>query len=349
MMGGATALALNLAERRVAPDALIRLGIRRACGSRLAEVRAKWEADRAAQLVAFLAELNGLEIAECPAKANEQHYELPPDFFGKVLGPHRKYSCCYWPEGVHDLSVAEARALEVNCEHAGLDDGMSVLDMGCGWGSMSLFMAERYPRSEVLGVSNSTPQRHYIEGVAAERGLTNLKIVTADINSFDPGRRFDRVVSVEMLEHVRNHRRLFARVATWLRPGGRMFAHVFRHKDYGYLFEEDGTANWMGRHFFTGGLMPSANLLRQFPESFACLEQWDWDGTHYEKTSNAWLANLDRHEGEIRAILKAHYGATEADVWLQRWRIFFMACAELFGYAHGSEWGVSHYLFAAPG
>ncbi|MCA9321407.1 MAG: class I SAM-dependent methyltransferase, partial [Planctomycetes bacterium] len=251
-----------------------------------------------------------------------------------------------WTEGVNSLGEAEAQALVETCDRAGLADGQSILELGCGWGSLSLWMAERYPLSRITSVSNSAPQRAFIEQRAAERGLRNLEVITADMNDFDAPGRYDRIVSVEMFEHMRNYDRLFERVASWLAPGGSLFAHIFCHRDRAYPFETDGTDNWMGRYFFTGGIMPSADLLGRFPEHLRVSRQWRWDGTHYQKTAEAWLGNLDANREAVMPVLRAAYGP-EANRWFHRWRVFFMSCAELFGYCDGTEWFVTHIRFEA--
>jgi cyclopropane-fatty-acyl-phospholipid synthase len=293
----------------------------------------------------LLEKLRAGPIAISVDAANEQHYEVPAEFLGLVLGTHRKYSSCWWPEQVARLDDAEEAALSATARHAALAPGQDVLELGCGWGSLTLWMAARFPTSRITAISNSRSQRHYILGEAARRGLGNVRVLTADMNVFETEQRFDRVVSVEMFEHMRNWRRLFGRVHGWLRPGGRFFMHVFCHRSTPYAFVEDGPSDWMSRYFFSGGMMPSDELALRFQGPLHLVERWRWDGTHYEKTANAWLTNLDARRDQAMPVLAATYGDADAAQWLQRWRIFFMACAELFGYREGQEWWVSHYLF----
>jgi cyclopropane-fatty-acyl-phospholipid synthase len=337
-------MAMNWAERGRVPDALIRAGIRRLCGARLRE-----EALSNGSIGQFAAAMREAPIAPVPEKANEQHYELPAEFFTRVLGEHLKYSSCYWPDGVTTLDEAEAAALAVTTERADLADGQDVLELGCGWGSLTLWMAQCFPASQITAVSNSLTQRAFIEHRAAERGLRNLQVITADMNDFDIEDRFDRVVSVEMFEHMRNYEKLLGRIARWMRDDGRLFVHIFCHRDRAYRFETEGATNWMGRHFFTGGIMPSADLLDQFSGELAISERWRWDGTHYQRTAEAWLRNMDTQRRALMPLFEQTYGIDEAARWFQRWRIFFMACAELFGYRQGTEWLVGHYrLEKAP-
>ena len=333
-------IGIAAAERGVIPDTVVRMAIRRLCVQRLKDCRSRFDP---AAGHPFLPALFSGPIALVPERANQQHYELPPEFFGLVLGPHRKYSCCQFSSGDELLADAEAAALRSTCGHAQLFDGQSVLELGCGWGSLSLWMAEKYPRSAITAISNSAAQRVWIQGEAERRGLANLRVLTADINEFSPGSlQFDRVVSVEMFEHIRNYDLLLTRIREWLKPEGRLFVHHFCHRQFLYPFEELGTTDWMASNFFSGGLMPSRDLLHNFPNRFTLEAQWVWNGDHYRRTVDAWLNNLDARREEVRSVLRSQYGADDADRWLQRWRMFFLAVSELFGFRGGNEWFVTH-------
>ncbi len=347
-MPDSTSVAVNWVEQGLVPDRVIRLGIRRLLKARLAELRSGDAVATAALTQAFVDEWQSAPLALLPEKANEQHYEVPAAFFGAVLGTHRKYSSCYWGEtggAVRTLAQAEAAALQVTCERADLSDGQQILELGCGWGSLSLWMAQRYPASRITALSNSQSQRAYIEAEAARRGLSNLRVVTCDINDFDTAERFDRVVSVEMFEHLRNWPQAFARVARWLRPQGRFFMHVFAHREAPYAFVERDASDWMSRHFFSGGMMPSDDLALLCQDDLRLAQRWRWDGTHYQRTAEAWLANMDAQRDALMPLFERSYGAEAAGVWWMRWRLFFMSVAELFGWADGQQWWVSHYLF----
>jgi cyclopropane-fatty-acyl-phospholipid synthase len=339
---------ISLAENGRLPDGLVRLGIRSLLKARLNELQQGSLETSTEQFRSFLMQMAGGPIACVPEKANEQHYEVPAAFFGKVLGSHRKYSCCYWTAETTGLDQAEREALRRTCEHADLHDGQTILELGCGWGSLSLHMAENYPSSTILAVSNSASQREYITAEAARLGLTNLQVQTCDVNNFQCDRQFDRVVSVEMFEHVRNHPLLMERISSWLKDSGKLFVHIFCHHRFAYPFEDTGESSWMARYFFSGGIMPSQNLLLNYQTHLQLEQQWCWDGTHYEKTSNAWLQLMDQNTVEVEQILKTTYGK-DWRLWQYRWRMFFMACAELFGFNAGREWFVSHYLFQQRG
>jgi cyclopropane-fatty-acyl-phospholipid synthase len=343
-----TATAIHWVERGLVPDHAVRYGIRRLLAQRLEELRSG-DATATAELTqAFLAEIREAPLALLPQKANEQHYELPAEFFAAVLGPNRKYSSCWWPDGVATLGQAEDAALTATCERAGLADGQRVLELGCGWGSLSLWMAARYPASRITAVSNSHAQRRWIEARAAERQLANLEVVTCDFNHFDTGARLDRIVSVEMFEHLRNWPLAFERVAGWLAPGGRFFLHVFAHREAPYAFVEHDASDWMTRHFFAGGTMPSDDLALHCQDHLRLLRRWRWDGTHYQRTAAAWLANMDAQRDTLMPLFTATYG-DDAAVWWTRWRLFFLSVEELFGWNKGQQWWVSHYLFEARG
>ena len=320
------------------PDRVLRGAIRVNCARRLRTERRG--GDRRQR--AFVEELRLSPIAEQVEKPNEQHYELPAEFFQLVLGPRLKYSCCSWPEGVATIAAAEEAMLTLTCRRAEVEDGMELLDLGCGWGSLSFWLAERYPSARILAVSNSRVQRAFIEGEIARRGVGNLEVVTADANVFDPERRFDRVLSVEMLEHMRNYDTLLGKIASWLRPDGRFFVHVFAHRRYAYPY----TSSWLARRFFTAGTMPSHDLLLEFQRDLELVDRWAVGGLHYARTSEAWLEQMDDRREQILPVLAGTYGARQAERWFAYWRIFFLACAELWGYDGGDEWQVSHYLFA---
>ncbi|SFW27350.1 SAM-dependent methyltransferase [Luteibacter sp. UNCMF366Tsu5.1] len=338
---------LGLAERGLLPDALIRAGIRRLCEQRLAECNRGDAEARQYRHRMLIEQLRSAPVAVHTDAANAQHYEVPTAFFQHCLGPRLKYSACYFTDPSATLEQAENTMLELYAQRAGLADGQDILELGCGWGSLSLWMAERYPNARITAVSNSASQRQHIEAECLRRRLLNLRVITCDINTLAlPVEAFDRCVSVEMFEHVRNHRALMARIASWLRPGGALFVHIFAHRQAAYLFDTEGTDNWMGRHFFTGGMMPATDTLLWFQEHLRIEDQWLVDGTHYQRTANAWLRNQDERRDEVMTTLTGAYGSAElARLWFQRWRIFWMSCAELFGYAHGQEWLVAHYRF----
>lgn len=341
--------ASRLIEAGWTPDWAARAGIRKLCRQRLEQLepqRIAMDGQRQRVTDQFLATLQDSPIAIATQDANQQHYELPPAFFEAFLGPRRKYSGCYWPETVKNLADAEVASLQQVCERGQLRDGMEVLELGCGWGSLSLWILEHFPKCRVTAVSNSAPQRQHITQVAESRGWSDqLQVITADMNEFEPeGQRFDRVFSLEMLEHMRNHRSLLARIRDWLREDGLMFAHVFCHREVPYLFDSEGASNWMGRYFFTGGMMPNYDLLGSFPMLFEVQQRWQVNGQHYARTLDAWLERFDQNRDTIDPILDQVYGPEQRTRWRNRWRIFLMACSELFQYGGGEEWFVGHYL-----
>ncbi len=340
------AVPIDLAERGWVPDPLLRWGIRRLLRRRLAdEVPADADA-RERRLAELQRAIDAAPVAPHADAANAQHYEVPPAFFEEMLGPRLKYSCCWWDGTTPDLAAAEEAMLRLTAERAGLADGQRVLELGCGWGSLTLWIAERYPGARVEAVSNSKDQRAFVEARARERGLDGrVTVRPADMNDFRADGRYDRVVSVEMFEHMRNYRALLDRIAGWLEPDGRLFVHLFHHRDVGYPFEERGDADWMARHFFRGGLMPSDDLLSRFPDALRVERTWTVSGLHYRRTLEAWLERLDARRDRARAALA---GAdlppgTDPDRALQRWRMFLLACSELFGWEGGDVWRVGHY------
>ena len=344
-MSAVTAKAVNWTELGLVPDTVIRAGIRRLLESKRREIHSGDIEFAANTLNRFVAMMNESPIALVPDRANEQHYEVPAAFFTHVMGEHLKYSCGYWPKDVHTLSESEAAALELTVSRAGIEDGMAVLDLGCGWGSLSLWIAEHFPNATVTSVSNSRSQHDFITKQAAERSIDNLNVIVADMNDFSTDETFDRVVSVEMFEHMRNWGELFRRINSWLEPDGKFFMHVFCHRSTPYEYIDKGPGDWMSRHFFTGGMMPAADLPLRFPAHLEIENRWHWNGRHYARTCNAWLAKMDASKRAITPILEECYGEDQASLWWQRWRIFFMACAELFDYDDGQEWFVGHYLF----
>jgi cyclopropane-fatty-acyl-phospholipid synthase len=333
---------IGAAERVPLPDLVIRAAIQQLC-SRTATRLARGDAENDAS---FAGEMAARAVAEHTTEANAQHYEVRAEFFALVLGPNCKYSSCFYKEPASTLQEAEEEALRQSVGHADLADGQSILELGCGWGSLALWMARQFPKSEITAVSNSRTQREYIESAAAARGLKNLAVITADMNVFDPERQFDRIVSVEMFEHMMNWRELMTRARSWLKPDGRFFMHIFTHRSGAYLFDAADGDDWIAQHFFTGGVMPSHYLIRQYADLFEVEKEWRWSGTHYQRTAMAWLANFDTRRDEIEAVLRNVYGS-DAALWMRRWRWFFLATAGLFGYADGSEWGVSHYRMKA--
>lgn len=330
--------ALSFVERAPLPDRVTRAGIALLCQRSQRDLALR-SPDAARS---FCEQMDALPIAVATREANAQHYEVPAAFFDLVLGARRKYSCCWFDSDDTSLNDAEQRALQMSAANAQIADGQRILDLGCGWGSFSLWLAEHYPNARVMSVSNSRSQRAFIEGRASELGLHNIEVVTADMNAFAPGRQFDRIVSIEMFEHMSNWRQLLGRVRSWMTPEGRCLIHVFSHHSQPYRFDTNDKADWIAQHFFTGGIMPSHGLIRSFSDLVEVEQEWRWSGVHYERTARAWLANFDSNSDAIDAIFDTVYGR-DARVWKRRWRLFFLATMGLFGHAGGQEWGISHY------
>ncbi len=339
----------RLLEKDLVPDFLIRNGIRNLLAQRLKDEDKGNPDAQQEHFMKLLEELKSSPIAVNTTDANSQHYEVPAEFFRLVLGKHLKYSSGYWKQGVNSIDVSEKEMLEITCSRAQLKDGQKILELGCGWGSLSLFMAEKFPNSAVTSVSNSHSQKVFIDEQARKRNLKNLTIVTADMNIFQTVEKFDRVVSVEMFEHMRNYDLLMAKVASFLKAEGKLFVHIFTHKEYAYKFEVIDESDWMSKYFFTGGIMPSDHLLLYFQQQLKIEDHWRVSGVHYQKTSEAWLQNMDSNKGKIMDIMANVYGKEQSIKWWVYWRIFFMSCAELWGYKGGKEWIVSHYLFQKAG
>jgi len=336
---------IELAERGLVPDYLIRAGIINNCRNRLRNESIFDNEKVSIRKQKWVSKMKNSPIALVPDKANEQHYEVPPSFFENVLGKHLKYSSGYWPNGTITLDDSEEAMLELSSKRAELSDGQSILELGCGWGSLTCYMAEKFPNSKITAVSNSKDQREHILNRCRGQRLNNVEVITADMNDFGTTKSFDRVVSIEMFEHMRNYKDLLYRVSTWLNDDGKLFIHIFSHESLVYPFEDQGEADWMAREFFSGGMMPSHDLLLYFQDDLRIDNVWRMSGTHYEKTSLAWVNKMDQNKEEVMKIFSDTYGDDNARVWFQRWRIFFMSCEKLFGYDNGSEWGVSHYRF----
>jgi len=346
-----TPIGFRLLDWGLVPDPVLRTVCTQRTRRRLAVERRGTVDERSNRMRTLRAELAKSAVTTHTAEANQQHYEVPTDFYRHVLGARRKYSSCYWPAGVNTLDEAEVAMLELYARRAGLADGQRVLELGCGWGSFCLWAAERWPSSDIVAISNSSTQRRFIEAEADRLGLTNLRVLTVDIAAFEPANEgehlpFDRIVSIEMLEHVRNHEQIFGRIARWLAPDGRFFTHIFTGHDVAFRYDADDPKDWMGRYFFSGGIMPSDDLFLHLQGDLECVDHWELSGTHYERTANAWIDNLNANRAEVLAVLAADGGRRHARVWFRRWTAFFMGCAQLWGYRDGQDFGVSHYLFA---
>ena len=336
---------IELAEKGIIPDYFIRQGIVRNCENRLNNENVSNTEKVSSKKQSWIQQMKESPIALVPEKANEQHYEVPPAFFENVLGKHLKYSSGYWPDGVNSLDESEESMLELSFKRAQLVDGDSILELGCGWGSLTCYMASKLPNSKITAVSNSKDQKEHILNRCKNQGLDNIEVITADMNDFETENKYDRVVSIEMFEHMRNYKKLLSKISSWLNEDGKLFIHIFTHQSVVYPFENQGEADWMAREFFSGGMMPSHDLLLHFQDDLIIDDVWSISGTHYEKTSLAWVNKMDANKDSIMKIFLKTYG-DDAKLWFQRWRIFFMSCEKLFGYNNGSEWGVSHYRFS---
>jgi len=336
---------IELAEKGIIPDYFIRQGIVRNCENRLNNENVSNTEKVSSKKQSWIQQMKESPIALVPEKANEQHYEVPPAFFENVLGKHLKYSSGYWPDGVNSLDESEESMLKLSFERAQLTDGDSILELGCGWGSLTCYMASKLPNSKITAVSNSKDQKEHILNRCKNQGLDNIEVITADMNDFETENKYDRVVSIEMFEHMRNYKKLLSKISSWLHDGGKLFIHIFTHQSVVYPFENQGEADWMAREFFSGGMMPSHDLLLHFQDDLIIEDVWRMSGTHYEKTSLAWVDKMDANKDIVMKIFSETYG-DDAKLWFQRWRIFFMSCEKLFGYNNGSEWGVSHYRFS---
>ena len=333
----------SLLEKNLLPDWLLRIGIRRLLAQRIRGESTTYRRE------AYVADLKTRALAEQTAAANTQHYEVPTRFYQLCLGQNLKYSGCLYPTGKETLDQAEDAMLALYAERAQLADGQTILELGCGWGSLCLYNAKKFPRAQITAISNSRTQKEHIDAEAKQRGLTNLTIITADINVFDTApAQFDRVDSVEMFEHLQNYQRLFAHIARWLKPGGMLFTHIFTHHRFSYHFVARDSTDWMSRYFFTGGQMPAHDLFLQFQDDLKLVSDWKVNGRHYQQTAEHWLQNMDAHRAEIFPIFVQTYGAENATKWWAYWRVFYLSCAELWGYRGGEEWLVSHYLFRKP-
>ena len=336
---------IELAEKGIIPDYFIRQGIVRNCENRLNNENVSNTEKVSSRKQSWIQQMKESPVALVPEKANEQHYEVPPAFFEKVLGKHLKYSSGYWPDGVNSLDESEESMLELSFKRAQLKDGDSILELGCGWGSLTCYMASKLPNSKITAVSNSKDQKKHILNRCKNQGLGNIEVITADMNDFETENNYDRVVSIEMFEHMRNYKKLLSKISSWLNNEGKLFIHIFTHQSVVYPFENQGEADWMAREFFSGGMMPSHDLLLHFQDDLIIEDVWRMSGTHYEKTSLAWVNKMDANKDIVMKIFSETYG-DDAKLWFQRWRIFFMSCEKLFGYDNGSEWGVSHYRFS---
>ncbi|KAJ4830155.1 hypothetical protein Tsubulata_042905 [Turnera subulata] len=332
-------------ERNLLPDAVVRRLTRLLLASRLRSGCKPSSELQLLDLLQFVHSLKEMPIAIQTETAKAQHYELPTSFFKLVLGKNMKYSCCYFPNESSSLEDAEKAMLELYCERAKLKDGHTVLDVGCGWGSLSLFIAQKYANCKITGICNSTTQKAYIEEQCRDLQLHNLEIIVADISTFEMEASYDRIFSIEMFEHMKNYGQLLNKISKWMKQDTLLFVHYFCHKAFAYHFEDINEDDWITRYFFTGGTMPSANLLLYFQDDVSIVNHWLVNGKHYSKTSEEWLKRMDKNLASIKPIMESTYGKDQSLKWTVYWRTFFIAVAELFGYNNGDEWMVAHFLF----
>ena len=335
-----------LLARGLIPDWILRRGVRSQGKERLNMMN---KVDSTKEYSKFINEASTGNIAVNTDDANNHHYEVDSEFFKYCLGKNLKYSCCFWDENTLDLDAAEDNMLEIYSKRAEITDGMNILDIGCGWGSLSLFLAQKYPKSEITGVSNSSSQKIFIDSVASERNISNLNIITRDINDFRTEEKYDRILSIEMFEHTKNTKKLMNLINDWLNPNGLFFMHVFAHKENPYYFDRDQKNAWMAKYFFTGGMMPNHNLFKDLKSNLEYQKSWILSGEHYERTSNAWLDKMDQNKSKILSLFERSNSSSVAKRKFHFWRLFYIACAEIFGYDNGNEWVVSHHLFKKSG
>ena len=330
-----TRFLLLLAESGFIPDALIKIAARYISNKRISKSSIDYDKPE------IISALSKGVVAEKTSDANKQHYEVPPEYFYHVLGTNLKYSCSLF-DNVNLLDEAETSMLELYIERANIKDGHKILDLGCGWGSFSLYIAKKYPNTNITSVSNSSDQITYIKNEAQKRGLPNIKAYRMDVNSLELNTQFDRIISIEMFEHLRNYKLILSSLNNLLKPDGRLFIHIFCHKKLTYFYEMKNNFDWMTKYFFQGGIMPSKDIFEYFDDELEIINQWDINGNHYSKTCKAWLNNHYINRKKILDVFQKHYDKPK--IWFNRWRIFFLSCEAFFALNNGKEYFVSHYL-----
>ena len=334
-----TKFLLTIAELGLIPDVFIKTAVRFITKKRLNESGIH---ENKLNVIKSISEGG---IAEKTDDANEQHYEVPPEFFKYALGKNLKYSCSFFDK-TDSLDEAEKSMIELYIERADIQEGHDILDLGCGWGSFSLYVAEKYPSVSITAVSNSKDQIAFIQNEAKRRGLFNIKASKMDVNNLDLDNKFDRIVSIEMFEHLRNYKLILNSLNSLLKPDGRLFVHIFCHKELTYFYEIKNSYDWMTKYFFEGGIMPSQDIFKYFDDELEVINQWDVNGNHYAKTCKAWLNNHYKNKDKILDIFDKHYDKPR--IWFNRWRIFFLSCEAFFAINNGREYFVSHYLLKKP-